>query len=86
MTNYPFTIDQTVVVNEVLANSGADPDWIELHNRTSEPINIGGWFLSDSSTDLAKYESLSAPSSREMVISFSTRTPTSAREAQILIA
>ncbi|MGY8649066.1 MAG: hypothetical protein ACKVLL_17125 [Verrucomicrobiales bacterium] len=41
MTNYPFTIDQTVVVNEVLANSGADPDWIELHNRTSEPINIG---------------------------------------------
>jgi len=54
-TDYPFTIDETVVVNEILANSGLDPDWIELHNRTKDPINIGGWFLSDSSSDLTKY-------------------------------
>jgi hypothetical protein len=54
-SDYPFTIDKTVVVNEVLANSGLDSDWIELHNRTANPIDIGGWFLSDSSTDLAKY-------------------------------
>ena len=53
--HYPYTIGETVVINEVLANSGTANDWIELHNRTSAPINIGGWFLSDSGTDLAKY-------------------------------
>ena len=49
-----------VVVNEVLAHSdGGQPDWIELHNTTDEPINIGGWFLSDSDADdtsLKKYQ------------------------------
>ena len=54
-TDYPYTIGETVVVNEVLANSGAASDWIELRNRTSASVNIGGWFLSDSGTDLSKY-------------------------------
>ncbi|MGJ8695135.1 MAG: lamin tail domain-containing protein [Verrucomicrobiaceae bacterium] len=53
--DYPFTIEETVVVNEILANSGANPDWIEIYNRSSSPVNIGGWFLSDSGTNLAKY-------------------------------
>ncbi|MDB4354086.1 lamin tail domain-containing protein, partial [Akkermansiaceae bacterium] len=53
--DYPFTIEETVVVNEILANSGTAPDWIEIYNRSSNPINIGGWFLSDSASDLAKY-------------------------------
>jgi hypothetical protein len=47
-----------VVINEVMAHSNAGPDWIELHNTTSEPINIGGWFLSDNDRDepnLMKY-------------------------------
>jgi hypothetical protein len=38
---------RSVVVNEVLAHT--DPpleDAIELHNTTSQPIDIGGWFLS----------------------------------------
>ncbi len=39
----------TVVINEVLAHSHETaPDWIELHNTTSQPVNIGGWFLSNS--------------------------------------
>lgn len=54
-SDYPFTLGKTIVVNEILSNSGAAPDWIELHNRTSDPIDIGGWFLSDSASDLAKY-------------------------------
>ncbi len=54
-SDYPYSIGQTVVVNEVLANSDAASDWIELHNRTHSPIEIGGWFLSDSATDLQKY-------------------------------
>jgi len=46
-----------VVINEILAHSHAgDPDWIELHNTTDITINIGGWFLSDSSVDFMKYE------------------------------
>ena len=46
-----------VVINELLAHSHAGaPDWIELHNTTDTAINIGGWFLSDSSVDFMKYE------------------------------
>jgi len=46
-----------VVINELLAHSHAGaPDWIELHNTTDAAINIGGWFLSDSSADFMKYE------------------------------
>ena len=41
-----------VVINEILSHSHLiAPDWIELYNTTSEPINIGGWFLSDSNAD-----------------------------------
>ncbi len=53
--DYPFTIGETVVINEVLANSGAATDWIELHNRTGASVDVGGWFLSDSGLDLQKY-------------------------------
>jgi len=55
VTDYPYTIGETVVINEVLANSGAGSDWIELHNRTRAAINIGGWFLSDDKATPAKY-------------------------------
>jgi hypothetical protein len=45
-----------VVINEVLAHSHAGAaDWIELHNTTGTAIDIGGWFLSDSSSNLTKY-------------------------------
>lgn len=53
--DYPYTIGETVVINEVLANSGTEPDWIELHNRTRAAVDIGGWFLSDDGMDPAKY-------------------------------
>jgi len=46
-----------VVINELLAHSHAgDPDWVELYNTTDAAINIGGWFLSDSSVNFMKYE------------------------------
>jgi hypothetical protein len=46
-----------VLINEILAHSHAEaPDWIELHNTNGHAINIGGWFLSDDSDDLKKYE------------------------------
>ncbi|UCD51862.1 MAG: lamin tail domain-containing protein, partial [Phycisphaerales bacterium] len=46
-----------IVINELLANSaGGVPDWVELHNVTDRAIDVGGWFLSDQSNSLAKYE------------------------------
>jgi hypothetical protein len=45
-----------VVISEVLSHS--DPPWedaIELQNLTAAPINIGGWFLSDSKDNFQKY-------------------------------
>ena len=54
-SHYPYTISETVVINEILANSGVASDWIELHNRTNVPVNIGGWFLSDDAANLLKY-------------------------------
>ena len=47
---------QTVVVNEVLTHTDLPLlDSIELYNATDAPINIGGWYLSDSNSDYKKY-------------------------------
>ncbi|MCK5000211.1 MAG: lamin tail domain-containing protein, partial [Anaerohalosphaera sp.] len=49
--------ENAIVINEVMAHShGTLPDWIELYNTTGQPISIGRWFLSDSITNLEKYE------------------------------
>jgi hypothetical protein len=53
--DYPFNQTPTIVINEVLANSGDASDWIELHNRTNNPFEIGGWYLSDSKSNLMKF-------------------------------
>ena len=46
-----------VVINELLAHSHADAtDWIELYNTTAAPVDIGGWFLSDSDDDPFRFE------------------------------
>jgi hypothetical protein len=45
-----------IIVNELLTHT--DPpleDAIELHNVTDQPVNIGGWFLSDRFSDLERY-------------------------------
>jgi hypothetical protein len=48
-----------LVINEVMSHSNEGPDWIELYNTTSKPIDISGWFLSDndrSEPNLMKYK------------------------------
>jgi hypothetical protein len=46
-----------IVINEILAHAhGAASDWIELYNTSSVPVQIGGWFLSDTREDLQQYE------------------------------
>src|SRR5262249_49206999 len=53
----------TVIVSEFLANNtsglrdedGAYSDWIELFNSGTNTVDLGGWFLTDSSSDLTKW-------------------------------
>jgi hypothetical protein len=45
-----------IAINEIMAHShDVAPDWIELRNTTGSSINIGGWYLSDSDTNLMMY-------------------------------
>lgn len=52
----PVLSPDSVVINEILSHShGSAPDWIELLNRSGQSIDIGGWYLSDSASDLRKF-------------------------------
>ncbi|HLH57236.1 MAG TPA: CotH kinase family protein [Verrucomicrobiae bacterium] len=53
----------SVFISEFLADNqhgltdtdGDHPGWIELYNAGFETVNLAGWFLSDSTTNLAKW-------------------------------
>ena len=46
-----------IVINEILAHSDDYPDdWIELRNMSNSNIDLSGWYLSDSSSNLQKYQ------------------------------
>jgi hypothetical protein len=46
----------TVLINEIIANPIAPAvDAVELFNPNAQPVNIGGWFLTDDSTTPTKY-------------------------------
>jgi hypothetical protein len=44
-----------VVINELLTNSELGEDWIEFYNPGPQPADIGGWFLSDTPTNLTRF-------------------------------
>jgi len=45
-----------IVINEILAHShDVAPDWIELYNVSSLPVDISGWQLSDDKNELDKH-------------------------------
>ncbi|MHC4498956.1 MAG: lamin tail domain-containing protein, partial [Planctomycetota bacterium] len=45
-----------IVISEVMAHSDGYPnDWIEIRNTTDGGIDIGGWFLSDTDSNLMRY-------------------------------
>ncbi|MFO0916248.1 MAG: lamin tail domain-containing protein [Pirellulales bacterium] len=47
----------SILINEVLANSALPQvDAIELVNITDQPVNLTGWYLSDSSDAIKKYK------------------------------
>ena len=53
----------SIFISEILADNhkglvdsdGDHPGWIELYNASSEVVNLGGWFLTDSPTNLSKW-------------------------------
>lgn len=54
--DYPYYVPNRIVINEVMAHShDAAPDWIELHNTSAKPVDLGGWFLSDDPDNPMKY-------------------------------
>jgi hypothetical protein len=50
-------VQDAVVINEVLANAAQGAtNWIELRNTTGAAIDVGGWWLSDTDTDLRRWQ------------------------------
>jgi hypothetical protein len=47
-----------LIVNEIAPRPLSGPDWIELHNRSSEPVDLCDYFLSDSLDRLDHYHPL----------------------------
>lgn len=58
----PF--DTAIIINEFMASnsetiedpSGGFDDWIELHNTTSEPLDLSGMFLTDDPGNLTRWQ------------------------------
>lgn len=56
--------DSSVVFNEIMArnsatvtdSSGVYEDWIEFYNRSSSPVDMSGYFLTDDSLNIRKWE------------------------------
>ncbi|MCX5638888.1 MAG: lamin tail domain-containing protein, partial [Planctomycetota bacterium] len=40
---------------ELLDEDSDSSDWIEIYNPTDEPISLGGWYLTNDSSDLTKW-------------------------------
>lgn len=59
-----FIYSQAVVINEIMSSNtktiydeaGDASDWIELYNMSGDPINLNGYYLSDDSLDLKKWQ------------------------------
>jgi len=54
---------KSLIISEIMASNsqtlkdedGDYSDWIEIYNRSSEEINIDGWYISDNSENLIKW-------------------------------
>ena len=59
-----YASEAPVVINELMAsnsttqtdNTGEYDDWIELYNRSSQPVDISGWYLTDKQNNLDKWQ------------------------------
>lgn len=59
----PFSLVASPVISEFLASNstglldenGDTSDWIEIHNPTATAVDLGGWHLTDDTTNLSKW-------------------------------
>ncbi len=53
----PLLISELMAVNNQTLpdGDGAYPDWVEIHNPTSTPVDLEGWYLTDDATNLTKW-------------------------------
>ena len=59
-----LTVQAKITINEVCSKNattmedenGNDPDWIELHNSSSAPIDLSNYYLSSDSTNLEEWQ------------------------------
>ncbi|MBM4012290.1 MAG: hypothetical protein FJ286_13075 [Planctomycetes bacterium] len=62
------TTPPAVVINEILTHTDLPQiDAIELLNRSATPIDVGGWYLSDSRASLFKYRFPTAASGQTVI-------------------
>ncbi|MDF7799282.1 lamin tail domain-containing protein [Pontiellaceae bacterium B1224] len=58
------SFSQNVWISEIVADNGGSlededgdsPDWIELHNTSDSPVDLTGWYLTDTATNLVKWQ------------------------------
>src|ERR1044071_832360 len=46
-----MAVNQTTLADE----DGDFPDWLEIHNGSDNPVNLGGWHLTDNSGNPDKW-------------------------------
>ena len=59
-----FALSQSLVINEIVSSNssifydedGDTPDWVEIYNDTSDPIDIGGMYFTDTPDDDNPYQ------------------------------
>jgi hypothetical protein len=69
-------IDPHIVISEFMASNASSPpleegelldgnedssDWIEIYNPTATAINLGGWYLTNSNSNLTKWQFPNGP-------------------------
>jgi hypothetical protein len=63
LANHPLISEFVASNGSLLDGDGLSPDWIEIHNPTSQRVDLAGWHLTDEADNLDKWTFPSAPQS-----------------------
>lgn len=58
-TDTPSTGSATLVINEVSSVGTSAAEWIELFNKSASPVDISGWKIKDSTSDIDTFPATS---------------------------
>ena len=55
---WPLVISELMAINETFLPDGDGDyrDWLEIHNPTTDDLDLAGWYLTDSLTNLRKWQ------------------------------